>query len=276
MDKLIRGQIRIEDTKVIINEINSLIHCILDKNWMAVEWKKLESGVDPKDVHPLVNVAFKAHQQIQQFISSGAFGITHEIFELSELAIKINDLKRNSVKGLEKRLQNLISHDFTLYRTARYEIQIAGMLIERGHTVNFIDECGKKTPDILVLHSNERCEIECKHKDPEADQIDYIRSIYNSTQTARKQFSKTCAGIITIEIDKSYFEDFENEIERLKDEIFCAMRFSSSISAILLTSKIFTQDKNDYIYRHRVKGFLSFQPRYPVPKWLIDNLVNME
>jgi hypothetical protein len=276
MDDSILGEVKIKNTQVIINEINEFIHLTLDKKWMSSEWKRLESGVNFKDVHPLVNVAFKAHRQIQEFMLNGVFDITPEIFELSELAIKINNLKRNSVKGLEKHLQNLTSHDFTLYRTARYEIQIAGMLIERGHMVNFIDECGKKTPDILVSHSNNRCEIECKHKDPQGDQMDYVRSIYNSTQTARKQFSKTCAGIITIDVDKNHFEDFKNDIERLKDEIFCAMRFSSSISAILLTSKIFTQDENDYIYRHRVKGFLSSSPRYPVPKWLMDNLVNVE
>ncbi len=276
MDKSSPGSSRFRSTDEIIEQINHLIHFVLDKEWMAKEWKKIESGEDPSKIHPLVVVSFKTHQQIKEFISKNTFGMTEEIFELTELATKINNLTRCSVTGLDKRLKNLTSMNFALYRTARYEIQIAGMLLQRGHQVSFIEESDKKTPDILVSNSNENCEIECKHKDPAADQIDYIRSIYNNTQTARKQFSKTCPGIITIETDKLHFKDFEIEIERLKEEIFRAMRNSSSISAILLTSKVFMEDKEDYIYRHLVKGFFSSKPRYVMPGWLSKNLINMD
>ncbi len=275
MDKSSLGSSRIRSTNEIVEEINHLIHFVLNKEWMAKEWEKLESGEHPTKIHPLVVVAFKAHQQIEDFISKTALGMTEEIFELTELAKKINVLKKHSITGLDRRLKNLTSMDFTLYRTARYEIQIAGMLLQREHQVSFIEESDKKTPDILVSNSNENCEIECKHKDPTADQIDYIRSIYNNTQIARKQFSKTCPWIITIEIDKLHFRDFELEIERLKGEIFRAMRNSSSISAILLTSKVFMEDKEDYIYRHLVKGFLSSKPRYVMPEWFSKNLINM-
>lgn len=268
------GSYRFENSDEMINEINHLIHFVLNKEWMKKEWQRLESGEDSTKVHPLINIAFKAHQQIRDFISQNTFGMTEEIFELTELARKINDLKRHSVVSLEKRLSNLTSMDFTLYRTARYEIQIAGMLLQRGHNVAFIEEGNIKTPDILVSHSGEKCEIECKHKDPNADQIDYIRSICNTTQKTRKQFSKTCAGIITIEIDKIHFNDFKTEKERLKEEIFRAMRSSSSISAILLTSKVLMEDENDHIYRHLVFGYKSQKPRYFLPDWLSNNLVN--
>lgn len=275
MEEPLPGSRRLRDTYEMIAEINHFIHGILDKEWMKEAWKKLELGADPDDVHPLVTIAFKAREQIQEFILKSTFGMTDEIFELTELAIKINKLKKGTIKGLEKRLQNLTSHDFTLYRTARYEIQVAGMLLERGHAVHFIEECSKKTPDILVSHSDDKCEVECKHKDPNADHINYIRSMSNNVRTARKQFSKTCPGIIMIEIDKVHFKDFEIEIERLKEEIFHAMRNSSSISAILVTSKVFMEDKEDYVYRHLVKGFFSQKPRYSMPDWLSKNLINI-
>lgn len=268
------GSYKFEDGHEIIDEINHLINFALDKEWMKGEWQKLELGEKPSKVHPLVSMAFKAHQQIEEFISQKTFSITEEIFELTELAKKINNLRRYSIIGLEKRLSNLTSMDFKLYRTARYEIQIAGMLLQRGHSVSFIEESSVKTPDILVTYLDKKCEIECKHKDPEADQLDYIRSIYNTTQKARKQFSKTCAGIIMIEIDKLHFNDFKAERERLKEEIFRAMRASSSISAILLTSIVLMEDGNDYIYRHLVFGYTSRQPRYPLPDWLAKNLVS--
>lgn len=275
MDRMLPGSSRLQSTDEMIHEINHLIHFILDKGWMLKEWQKLESGEDFSKVHPLVVVAFKAHQQIKEFMAKDTLGMTEDIFALAELAMKINNLEKCSVIALDKRLRDLTSMDFTLYRTARYEIQIAGMLLQRGHHVSFIEESDKKTPDILVSNSNGNCEVECKHKDPTVDQIDYIRSVYNNTQTARKQFSKTCPGIITIEIDKLHFKDFKIEIERLKEEVFRAMRNSSSISAILLTSKVFMADEGDYIYRHLVKGFFSFKPRYVIPEWLSKNLVNM-
>jgi len=276
MNELLPGSSRFGSPNEMITEIDHLIHFILDKEWMAREWQRLEAGEDFIKIHPLVVVAFKAHQQIKEFISKNSFGMTEEIFELVELARKINNLKTCSVVGLDKRLKNLTSMDFTLYRTARYEIQIAGMLLERRHRVNFIEESDKKTPDILVSNLDENCEIECKHKDPNVDQLDYIRSIYNSTQTARKQFSKRYPGIIAIEIDKVHFKDFDIEIERLKDEILRAMRNSSSISVILVTSKVFMEDEEDYIYRHLVKGFFSPKPRYSVPEWLSKNLINVK
>lgn len=276
MDKSLPESPRLGSTDEMIKEINNFIHFVLDKDWMSNEWKKLELSEDPNNIHPLVAMAFKAHQQIREFILKGTFGMTDEIFELAELSTKINSLKRCSVAGVDKRLKNLTSMDFTLYRTSRYEIQIAGMLLQRNHQVNFIEESGERTPDILVSHFNETCEIECKHKDPAVDQVGYIRSIYNNTQTARKQFSKSCPGIIAIEIDKVRFEEFAIEIERLKEEIFRAMRNSSSISAILLTSKVFMEDKEDYIYRHKVKGFISINPRHAIPEWLSKNLINMD
>jgi hypothetical protein len=276
MDKIIPGSSRFQNTNEMIREIDHLIHFILNKEWMSREWQKLADSANASIVHPLVVVAFKAHKQIEEFIAKDASGMTEEIFELTELASKINVLKKSSVIGLDKRLRDLTSMDFTLYRTARYEIQIAGMLLQRGHCVTFIEEGDEKTPDILVSKDSEKCEIECKHKDPDTDQLDYIRSIYNNTQRARKQFSKSCPGVITIEVDKVHFKDFEIEINRLKEEMFRAMRNSSSISGILVTSKVFIEDEEDYVYKHLVKGFLNPKPRYRIPGWLLKNLVNVD
>ncbi|MGR3302026.1 MAG: hypothetical protein ACUZ8I_05920 [Candidatus Scalindua sp.] len=274
MNKNRPGQIIFKDTTTMISEINELIHVNLDKKWMATEWKKCEDNISPVDIHPFVNVAYKAHQQINQFIKDDVFGMTPETFELVELAMKINLLKRNKVKGLQSRLDNLISFDFNLYLTARYEIQVAGMFLQRGHQVEFIEECKNKTPDILVTNPKGKCEVECKYKELHVDQLDYIKSIYNNTQTARKQFSKQYPGVICVEIGESRFDEFKAERTRLEKEIARAMRNSSSISAILLTSKIYLEEDNDYVYRHRVQGFPSAKPRYPLPDWLKNNLVD--
>lgn len=104
--------------------------------------------------------------------------------------------------------------------------------------------------------------------------MDYIKSIYNNTQTARKQFSKDYPGIICIEIDKMRFNKFEQEKLRLSEEICRALRNSKSISAILLTSKIAFRDQTDYVYRHRVIPFDNPDARYPFPDWLRMNWIN--
>lgn len=235
---------------------------------------EIRGGGDDENVHPLVNVAFRAYNQIQSFKSAGKSGMTEDIFELSEIAIKINNLKRASTVGLKERLKDLISNNFTLYRTSRYEIQIAGTLLEKGHQVSFVRTGQQKTPDILVKNLSDSCEFECKHKDPASDQLDYIKSIYENTQTARKQFSKTCAGIIMIDVDKNRFNDFQQEKDRLKGEIDRAIRNSTSISAILLTSKIAFEERDDYVYRHRALGFLNPKARHQIPAMIISNLIN--
>lgn len=267
------GQTRILDTQLFINEINELIYHNLDMQWMASEWNRIEQGEDPRNVHPMVCIAFRAHAQIESMVKSGISGINHEIWELAELAIKINALKRSNVSGIDNRINRLISQDFYLYRTVRYEIQIAGMLLQRGHKVEFIEECEKKTPDILTRYDDYECEIECKHKEPSEDQIDYIKSIYNNTQTARKQFSKTRPGVIFIEIEKPCFDEYEVERKWLIEEMERAMRNSSSISTIFLTSKVDIEEHDDFVYRHRVSGMLSSNARHSLPRSLLANLV---
>ena len=79
--------------------------------------------------------------------------------------------------------------------------------------------------------------------------------------------------VISIEIDKGRFNDFQVERKRLENEIKCAMRNSSSISAILLTSKLDLEENSDYVYRHRVVGFLNTNARHLMPDWLANNLV---
>ncbi len=268
------GQFVFNSTSEIISEINELIHGNLDKKWMADGWKKLEASISAEDVHPLITTAFMAQEQINRFIDEDNFGMTPEIYELAELAIKINALKRKNVHGLQARLLKLTSYDFTLYRSARYEIQIAGMLLLRGHQIEFIEEGNTKQPDILVISQQGKCEFECKHKEPTEDQLDYVKSIYNNTQTARRQFSKKCPGVISIEINHSRFDEFQAEKERLEQELIRARRNSTSISAILLTSKIDLEENGDYVYRHRVAGFPNTNARYPLPNWLTNNLVS--
>jgi len=269
------GQTIISNTKYLMDEITKLIHINLDKQWMAKGWMQKENGEVAENIHPLINVAFEAHQDINNFIKTNTLGITPAIWELSELAIKINNLKRNNVKGLQDRLNNLISFDYSLYLNARYEIQIAGMLLSKSHKIEFIEECETETPDILAISGTDKCEIECKYKDPAEDQLDYIKSIYNNTQTARKQFSKNCPGIIMVDIAKDKYDEYQIERERLLMEIERALRNSSSISGIILTSKVSIEEDGDLVYRHRAGGVLNQKPRHQMPNWLKRNLINV-
>jgi hypothetical protein len=268
------GQIRVGSTELIVEQINQLIHVHLDKAWLAEGWQKRESGTDLAQVHPLINLAFDAHQQIQSLIAVGTPAVTPEIWALTELAAKINSMKECRTPGLEERLTRLTSRDFSLYLPTRYEIQIAGMLLIRGYEINFVNEGDSKSPDLLAKCTGGECEIECKHKQPNEDNLDFVRSIYDSTQTARKQFSKRRIGLIFVDINQSSFDKFELERTRLEQEILRAMRSSSSISGIFLTSKIATQDQEDFIYRHRVMGYANHDARHPIPGWLATNLVN--
>ncbi len=169
------GQFVFDNTSILVSEINELIHDSLDKQWMAEGWNNLDAGIPAERVHPLIATAYKAHEQINKFIKEDEFAMTPEIYEIFELAMKINSLKRNNVHGFEARLSNLTSYDFSLYRTARYELQIAGMLLLRGHQIEFIDEGDTKKPDILVMSKNGNCEIECKHKEPAEDRLGFER-----------------------------------------------------------------------------------------------------
>lgn len=270
------GAMLIPSGDELIREINELIHANIDNTWMAEEWRAAESGKPAQKVHPLVSVALIAHRQIQALVGSGASGITPEIWELGELAIKVNFLKKIQTKGIDKRLARLCSSNFGEYRSTKYEIQIAGMFAQRGHEVAFIDECESKTPDILISNGSQHCEVECKNKDPLEDQVDYINGIYNNTQRARKQFSKTCPGLILIEIDTRKFDEFQTERQRLSEESSRAMRNSSSISGIFLTSKIAYEDTDAYGYQHRIAGSISNNARDLVPQWLLENFINVE
>jgi len=266
------GQTILQSTNYIILEIEKLLHKHLDNEWVANEWRKKENGED--NIHPFISMAYTAHQQINEFKRTNTLGMTSETFELAELAIKINELKVHNVKGLQSKLSNLTSFDYGLYLTARYEIQIAGMFLHRDYRVNFIKEGNGKTPDILIATPKGYCEVECKHKERNLDQIDYIRSIYNNTQKARKQFSKTCPGIICIDIDKGHFDEFQKERERLNTEISRALRNSSSISAVFLTSKVSVEENDDFVYRHRVTGVSNAKARNPLPDWIAQNIVS--
>ena len=148
------------------------------------------------------------------------------------------------------------------------------MILNRGYEIEFLNEGEAKSSDLLATLKDGECEIECKHKQPNEDNLDFVRSIYDSTQTARKQFSKNRVGLILIDIDQPNFDKFEVERARLEQEIIRAMRNSSSISGIFLTSKIAIQDQADFIYRHRVMGYASSQARHPITGWLATNLVN--
>lgn len=269
-----QGQTYIGDTQIINKEINELLHRRLDTNWLASEWKKLDMGVHESEVHPFVRIAYRAHKQINDFVKKGTPGITEEIFELAELAIKINDMSRKSIHGLGGRISRLISSDFKGYNSTRYELQVGGMLVQRGHRIEYIEEKPYKTSDILISGANAMCEVECKYKDSIYNQAGYIRSIYNTTQTARRQFSKFHPGLIFIEIDKQSYDDFMSSCSKLEEEINRALRNSESISGILLTSKIVTSDEKDFIYRHRVFGYMNSKPRHHLPIWIAQNLVN--
>ena len=195
------------------------------------------------------------------------------MWELTELAMKINLLKEKGVSGLQERLNRLTSRDFSLYRSTRYEIQIGGMLLNRDYQIEFLNEGATKSPDLVATCADGECELECKAKGPNEDNLELVQSIYGSTQIARKQFSKRRVGLILVNIDQPNFDGFQLERGRLEKEIFRAMRNSSSISGIFLTSKIATDDEGDFIYRHRTIGYANPDARHPIPGWLARNLV---
>ena len=72
----------------------------LDKKWVAKEWGKRGLASQIQMFTLFINIAFTAHQQIRKFINEDAPGMTEEIFELAELALKINALIKHNVDGL--------------------------------------------------------------------------------------------------------------------------------------------------------------------------------
>jgi hypothetical protein len=261
-----------------IAEINEFLHATLPKRWCAAEWQKMELK-RTADVHPLIKNAFLADQQIQHFIRTKSGGITPEIFELAELASKANALARARVRGIERKIKRLISDDFDSYGSAKYEIQVAGVLLLSGHEVEFIAESNEKTADILVCRRgdpSDRCEFECKYKSPGADQTDYLKSLYENAKKARHQFSGAYPGLICIEVDKNKFVEFQAVIQDLHRYIDKALRNSSRISAILLTSKIIVDEGQWVNYRHCSRTFLKSNAVRPVPQWIKESFTFVE
>jgi len=268
---------RILDTDFFIKQINELLRYNLDKEFLKEQWIMLEKGMDEKEIHPFIKVAFKAHKQIDDLRKSGKTGMTEEIWEVSDVAIYANVLKKAGVKGLEDKLKRLVSTDFGQYGSVRYEIQVAGILLGIGHAVEFIKEKQtNKTPDLLIVNGYDKCEIECKHKTTTTeDELKYIRSIYNNTQCAKEQFSKIYAGAIFVEIDKHKYSDFIKEGKRLADKMDEAMQECDNISAICITSKIALEDENDFVYRHRAGIRLNQNAKISMPKKFLDGLIKI-
>lgn len=179
-------------------------------------------------------------------------------------------LKKKSLRGFSKRLKKLIKYDYISLKSALYEFQIAEILERFGCNVMFIDEGGNKSPDLFASFSGKDCEIECKSKMTVTDTKKYLKSIYESTQTARKQFTKKYPGVLMIEIDSLCFENFLRDFEELEEKVGRALRTSTTISVIILTTKRL-QDNFDYlVYSNSFMLRENEKVRYKTPEWLFD------
>ena len=77
----------------------------------------------------------------------------------------INILKRNSVSGIDDKIQALMSNDFSGIEKILFELSMVSLLVRQNHSVQFLktrEEIGKRTPDLLV---DNNVEFECTKTD---------------------------------------------------------------------------------------------------------------
>lgn len=270
-----KGAINI-DADSIIKEMGVLINDVLDTELFRKEWNIIENNFNA-NIHPFVRDAFIAHKQIQNIIENKSTGTTPEILAFGKIAFYINLLKRFSTEGIDKQLNLFFSCDYKTYLPARYALQIAGSLKNRGHQVTFIYNKESENSSIILISNGEsKAEILCVHLDIENKQTNYITEIFKNIQDIKKLLSKTYPGLIMIEIDEKHYLEYEKGNQILEEQIKSIMQNDNSVSAILLTCNIFIEDRNNFIYRTAVLGFRNETAMYKIPDWLERNFITQK
>ena len=200
--------------------------------WLSKELQKINSYKPPKkkrklsfidyteNFHPLAFLIYQADKQLKSCVERKFFEVSEEILRLSYLGENLFVLKRQSTKGLDNKIRDLISSDKKLFDKTTYEIEIAASYVRKDHSVEFVEtkpKQGRKTPDLLL---NNEVEVECKKKDRTTGRdirnTEYWKLIIRKASGMMEHFGLNYAVFIKTQRDPEK-EDVEFILQQLQE-----------------------------------------------------------
>jgi hypothetical protein len=144
---------------------------MIDEQWLEAEIEKIaatEGQPMPGNrlgarqrTHPLGELVYQVRGELRSW-GTPSFRATPQLAKLGALASAIERLRNLSVLGVEQRIPNLMSSDWNLFESTRFELEVADLHTQLGRSVMFIPEVpGHRTPDMLI---DETVEVECKRR----------------------------------------------------------------------------------------------------------------
>lgn len=157
----------------------SLVKRLVGNDWLSKEFEKINSYKPPKKkgklsfidyfekFHPLAYLIYKVDKQLRSYIENKFPEVSEQICRLSYLGENLHVLKKQNVKGLDKKIKDLTSSGKEIFDKTTYEIEVGAAYIKKRYRIEFLEtksDDGVKTTDILIDFKN-GIEVECKKKD---------------------------------------------------------------------------------------------------------------
>ena len=196
---------------------------LIGDKWLSQELKKIELSSDR--VHPLARLIYEADKALKARSREDVNHVSEQIFKLSCLGESLSILKEKGIKGLDKKVEELISSEKELYDKTNFEIQIAAAYTKEGYSVEFLETVsGKKikTHDIFV-DFEKGIEIECKKQGKQSNRdkknIECWKEMKREASLVMDKCSLNYAVLIEIEKDpvKQDIEFVQKELQKLMD-----------------------------------------------------------
>lgn len=157
--------------------------------------------------HPLAYLTYKVDKQLRSCIENKFPEVSEQICKLSYLGENLHVLKKQNVKGLDKKIKDLTSSGKEIFDKTTYEIEVAAAYIKKGYHIEFLEtksDEGVKTPDILIDFKN-GIEVECKKKDRKSTRdirnIELWKLIVQKASGMMEHFALNYAVIIKTQKD---------------------------------------------------------------------------
>jgi len=167
--------------------------------------------------HPLAYLIYNAERKLEQIKKNNKIPLSENILKAANFGYTIYRLRNSNVKGLDSKINELMSSNHIQIEKTKYELEITRYFLNRGHKIQFVSVGKHKSQDLLV---DEKVEVECKKMDIKSKErrIDeeYFKQIVKKLQ---KILSKIDIGyIITIKtkyLSQDRVNNFVNNLTKL-------------------------------------------------------------
>jgi hypothetical protein len=178
---------------------------LIGNKWLSHELKKVKPLADK--VHPLANLIYEADQALESYSREDINHVSEQVFKLSCLGESLFILKEKGIRGLDKKVKELISPEKELYDKTNFEIQIAAAYTREGYPVEFLEAVSDKkikTHDIFI-DFQKGIEIECKKQVKQSDRdkrnIECWKEMKHEASLVMNQLNLNYAVLIKTEKD---------------------------------------------------------------------------